>query len=230
MDLKINFGVILKRSNPNLLISLGGSPMKSRIAIALFVVLTAPLMLTLMVGTGCRKIATPTFPLTNTPTFTRTPTPTLTPFLTSTPTNSPTNTATKTPTSTPTNTATLTVTDTPGGNTNTPTNTPTNTGTSTATGTPTNTFTQTPSPTPGGPCVVYLNDEAVIDDGTLNGNWDGYIYGTQESTIASSAVSGVTRGTHSIDINVTGSTSAYHNVAILGSFLPTNWTNATQMV
>ena len=55
------------------------------------------------------------------------------------------------------------------------------------------------------------------------------MYGSQVSTISTSTT-GVVTGSTSIDINVTGATSGFQVVAILGSFLPTNWTNATQLV
>jgi hypothetical protein len=88
---------------------------------------------------------------TNTPTLTRTltPTPTNTPTPTKTLTPTPTPTPTKTLTPTPTNTPTLTKTLTP-----TPTNTPTLTRTLTPTPTNTPTPTKTPTPTPT-PTTVY---------------------------------------------------------------------------
>ena len=89
---------------------------------------------------------TPTNTLTNTPTFTYTPsnTPTDTPTFTYTPTNTLTNTPTSTytPSNTPTNTPTSTYTP-----SNTPTNTPTFTYTPSNTPTDTPTFTLTPSDT-----------------------------------------------------------------------------------
>jgi hypothetical protein len=99
-----------------------------------------------------------------------TPSETPTPTVTETPTPTPTVTASETPTPTPTPTNTETPTQTPSvtpTNTETPTQTPTPTVTSseTPTPTPTPTFTPTPSVTPTG-------DYCVINNGSLDGNYD----------------------------------------------------------
>lgn len=162
-----------------------------------WIVMTALTALTTWMGwslQGCRTVATPTFPVTNTPTTAPTLTFTLTPVITSTPTGTPTFTATRTATRTPTNTATQTVTNTIGSLTATPTitDTPTITPTSTITSTPTDTATATVTDTPGGftntptPCSPVVLSSYTFDTNNqcwgLDNSFAGEIIGYSTTT------------------------------------------------
>lgn len=137
------------------------------------IALTLGSLWTFSILPGCRTIATPTFPATNTPVLTSTPTFTSTPVLT------PTPTFTKTNSPTPTNTGTFTFSPTPGS----PTSTPTITNTSTNTDTPT--ITNTPAPATNTPTFVPCNATSVQTTYTFDTTFDCWHLDSSSNSVVS---------------------------------------------
>jgi len=107
--------------------------------------------------------------------------------------------------------------------TNTPTAVPpTNTATKTPTTTVVSTPTNTPTATSVSGCTLLLNDCETLSE---NGNWTESTGGT----ISTSAVTGVTHGSNSLDINITTG-AGWNKCAQLDNFLPNVFNTATQVV